>query len=489
MVTTINYFTELLKLQNLLANGVQQAARQNQKVLVSYSLPVERLDPLELFARAEALGQSAFFWERSEDQFSLAGAGNACTLTGQNGARFEQAEQQWHVLLENALIHRQDIGGNLWGIGPSLMVGFAFDTAKKSSGRWHGYPDGLLRLPQVQIIARAEGCYLTLNALVEATTDPQTAAEHLAGFYSQLRHKQPSAVSRQPSASDLHPSSFILHPSTQLSLQDMRPADDWKALVGRAVQQIKAGAFQKVVLAREVHAQAEKTLNVPEVIGRLRINYPSATLFAISNEGRCFLGATPERLVRLYEGEVRTTGLAGSAPRGQTEEQDRELGLELLHSAKNLEEHAIVVRMLRTAMSKVCTYVWAEEAPRLLKLSNVQHLCTPVLGRLPDGAKISILKLVEQLHPTPALGGFPSREAMAWLRDNEGLDRGWYAAPVGWIDCQGEGEFVVAIRSALVEGSQAFLYAGCGIMADSDPQSEYDEASLKLKPMLTALGF
>jgi isochorismate synthase len=479
MAIATNYFTDLYKLREWLAQGVQKATSQNQSVLVSYSYPVAAVDPLDFFTRANATGQAAFFWERADDRFGLAGAGTAFKLQGQGQSRFDQIEKQWQDLLAEALIYREGIEGDLWGIGPSLVGGFAFDTARPSTGRWQSYPDGLMRLPRIQLISRADGHYLTLNTMVQASTDPQTAAEELTRL---------CALLCQPPASNHQPATTSQQPPASNHLEDVMPANDWKALVAKVSGLIKAGQFQKVVLAREVRAQAGQPLDISQALGRLRVNYPSATLFAVAQAGRCFLAATPERLVRLYEGEVRTIGLAGTFPRGKTEEEDRELGQELLNSSKNREEHAVVVRMLRTALSKVCRYVWAEENPTLLKLSNVQHLYTPVLGRLAEDARISILKLVEQLHPTPALGGFPRAEALAWLRGNEGLDRGWYAAPIGWVDCRGEGEFVVAIRSALVEGNQAYLYAGCGIMADSDPESEYIESCLKLKPMLTALG-
>ena len=150
--------------------------------------------------------------------------------------------------------------------------------------------------------------------------------------------------------------------------------------MGRAAQEIRQGRFEKVVLAREVRLSAAGPFNVALGLERLRRAYPTATIFAIADGLKCFLGATPERLVRLCEGEVRTIGLAGTYPRGQTEEEDRRLGLELLASPKNRHEHAVVVQMLRTALSQVCSHIWVDTEPRLLKLPNVQHLYTPSWG-------------------------------------------------------------------------------------------------------------
>jgi isochorismate synthase len=178
--------------------------------------------------------------------------------------------------------------------------------------------------------------------------------------------------------------------------------------------------------------------------------------------------------------------LAGSAPRGATEQEDRQEGMELLNSEKNRREHAIVVNMVRSALEDLCSAVQVADTPHLLKLQNIQHLETAITGELLPGH--SILEALQELHPTPAVGGFPCEAALAEIRDNEQLDRGWYAGPIGWIDKDGHGEFAVALRSGLIDGSKATLFAGCGIVADSEPDSEYAESRLKLKVMLQGIS-
>jgi isochorismate synthase len=179
------------------------------------------------------------------------------------------------------------------------------------------------------------------------------------------------------------------------------------------------------------------------------------------------------------------TALAGSFPRGATVGDDQALGAQLLASAKERHEHAVVVRNIRSVLADLCMRIEAPATPTLMKMRNVQHLFTPVTAQLRGNS--SVLTLVERLHPTPAVGGWPREVALAFLREHEELDRGWYAAPIGWLDANGDGEFAVALRSALVDGTSATLFAGCGIVADSDPQSEYQETLLKLRPMLNAL--
>jgi isochorismate synthase len=222
------------------------------------------------------------------------------------------------------------------------------------------------------------------------------------------------------------------------------------------------------------------------VLAQLRSNYPGCFGFAVACGEACFLGASPERLVRLQQGTVQATSLAGSIRRGSTPEEDRQLGAALLASAKDRAEHAIVARTLADALSDLCTELTMPETPTLMKMSNVQHLYTPLVGQV-AGAR-TVLELLERLHPTPAVGGSPREQALPLIREREQLDRGWYAAPVGWIDAHGEGEFAVAIRSALLRGATATLFAGCGLVADSDPAAEYAESQLKLRPLLTALG-
>lgn len=474
MAISTDYLSGLNNLTSWLEKGVMEAHRLGQSLLVSYSKPVAPVATLQFFEKARQLDLAASFWERAEDKFSLAGAGAAFTLESNDPGRFEEVEKQWQDFVAKALIEREEAPADLWGIGPALFGGFSFEDAPEFAPQWQNFPAALLRLPQVQLASRSDGCYLTLNALVDEFTDPVIEAEHLLKLSAFLTEPFPETLETKNSLKG--------------DLQDVKPAAEWKKLVSRAVREIKEGAFEKVVLAREVRLAAEEPFNVSLALERLRRTYPAATIFAIADGPKCFLGATPERIVRLCEGEVRTIALAGTYPRGQTEEEDRRLGQELLDSTKNRHEHAVVVQMLRAALSEICNRIWVENEPHLLKLPNVQHLYTPVLAHLTAQGPASVLRLLKALHPTPALGGFPRQSALKWLHENEGLERGWYASPVGWVDSRGEGEFVVAIRSALVDGADARLFAGCGIMEDSDPDSEYTESCLKLKPMINALG-
>jgi isochorismate synthase len=308
--------------------------------------------------------------------------------------------------------------------------------------------------------------------VLSATTDVEAEMARLLRWCACLSRPAP-AGSRRRGGDDVQ-------------VDDLLPRREWEALVEDAARACGNGALEKVVLARAVYARARVPFDPAAALERLRDAYPNAYIFAVARGPRCFLGATPERLVRLRDGAVDAACLAGSAPRGETPEEDARLGTALLASAKDRAEHAVVVRSVRAALEGVCSEVHAADVPRLLRLRNVQHLYTPVDGRV--SWPTCVLDLVQRLHPTPAVGGYPRERALRFIREREGLDRGWYAGPVGWLDRRGNGEFAIALRSALLHGAEATLFAGCGIMAQSHASDEYAETCLKLCPMLNALG-
>jgi isochorismate synthase len=268
---------------------------------------------------------------------------------------------------------------------------------------------------------------------------------------------------------------------------DEAPAPEiWKDAVARTAADIRAGRYAKVVLARQERLTLDGAADIAGALRSLRQNYPGAFVFALGTPGGCFLGATPERLVRLDGHEVATLCLAGTIARGATPEEDARLAEELLTSAKNREEHAVVVRAIREALEPVCDELLMPDTPQIMQVRNLQHLATPVRARLRGDR--CVLDLVARLHPTPAVGGIPRADALVAIREREGYSRGWYAGAVGWVDVNGGGEFAVALRSALLLPERAILFAGAGIMGDSDPDSEYAECTLKLRPMRAALG-
>ncbi len=261
--------------------------------------------------------------------------------------------------------------------------------------------------------------------------------------------------------------------------------DAWRRMVDAALTAIARGDLTKVVLARALRLTFAAPLDPLTVLARLRRAHPDTFCFLVEPRPGCaFLGATPELLARVQGDHLETEALAGSIARGVTPAEDRALGERLLQSDKDRREHALVVDAIRRALTPLTETLHIPPAPRLRRLANVQHLETPIHARLRSA---DLLRVVEALHPTPALGGTPRPAALDFIARHEPFPRGWYAAPVGWLNADGEGEFAVAIRSALICGRTAILYAGAGIVAGSEPDREWEETTLKLDAMRRAL--
>lgn len=456
------------RLRRLLAAGLDRARRQERPVLVSQVVRVPPTDPLAFYARVAAASRVRLFWSSPRGELTLVGVGQAWALAVGGPRRFARAAAVWRARSANALIESET---DIPGTGPLLLGGFAFDPRRPSTGTWAGYADGLLILPRFLLATTPGVSWLTINAMVRPGHPLGLDTRALRRLRTALA--DPAAARRTVAA------------NRAISVEDVCSATEWKAVIRSAVERIRRGELEKVVLALAYRVRAGVPFRSARVLGRLGADYPCCYTFAINRGDCCFLGASPEQLVRLSRGVVETMCLAGSIGRGATATEDDRLGQALLANAKNRSEHAIVVRGIGDLLATAGVALDPPGEPSLLKLRNIQHLCTPIVGRLQTAP--SILALVERLHPTPSVGGQPREEALQFIRDYEGLDRGWYAGPVGWVDTRGEGEFAVAIRSALLRGREATVFAGCGIVADSIAELEYAEARLKLRPMLAAL--
>ncbi len=271
-------------------------------------------------------------------------------------------------------------------------------------------------------------------------------------------------------------------PPDCFSLESQRPHSEWSELVAGAVAAIRAGRFAKTVLAREVYVEANRKFLPADILRRLYALYPSCMVFSTG----AFLGASPELLVSRIGSRVRSHPLAGTVARSGDPEADDHLTSAMLASDKERHEHRMVVDEVAAGLAPVCRRLTVPDAPSIVPLRNVSHLGTLIEGELAGGG-VSALDLVRRLHPTPAVAGTPTDAAVSFLRAAEGFDRGCYAGPVGWMDRGGDGEWAVAIRSAEVEGNTARLFAGVGVVADSDPDAELAETQLKLQALLAAV--
>jgi menaquinone-specific isochorismate synthase len=449
--------------------AVNRAKELGRPVLISEVHKMDTISPLKFFnIGKEHYRGERFFWKDPTDETVLIGLGISKQIqTDQASDRFFHVEKEWEHFLEESLIFNpyKEIA-----VGPVMFGGFSFDPYKEKTDLWSKYADSLFHLPKYLLSIIRGQTYLTTNTVCTPNEDP-----YLFKKVSEERNQILNSLHR----------SERINSAALLETREIEP-EQWKKTVDGVVKELTEGPLKKVVLARELRLVFEDQVEAEDVLNNLYMQQHESFIFAFESNGDCFIGASPERLVKKQGNEVYSTCLAGSIPRGKTEEEDRKLGQILLNDQKNLIEHGFVVEMIKEALEESCEEIILPDQPRLMKIRDIQHLYTPVIGKCHKDA--SLLLLVERLHPTPALGGLPKDEAVVKIRQVEALDRGFYAGPLGWMDYRKNGEFAVSIRSGLIQGDEVSLFAGCGVVADSESESEYLETSLKFKPMLRALG-
>jgi menaquinone-specific isochorismate synthase len=350
------------------------------------------------------------------------------------------------------------------GCGPVAFGSFTFDPASDGS---------VLVIPRT-VLGRAPDGRAWLTTIT-GNGAPHPPVPGRGDLPAMLAAETPAAGGPDGPVGDARPPGILRWHDGSLT------APEWAHAVAQAVGRISAGELRKVVLARDVFATAADPIDPRVLLRRLAGRYPDCFTFACAS----LIGATPELLVRRQGDEVSALVLAGTAPRGAHPAEDAELGAALLASAKNTEEHEYAVMSVREVLGPLCSGLEISPKPSLLTLPNLFHLGTPVRGTLMSDR--SALSLAGALHPTAAVCGTPTETALELIRELESMERGRYAGPVGWVDAQGNGEFGIALRCAELDGRRVRLFAGCGIVADSDPDAEVAETEVKFRPMRHAL--
>lgn len=432
------------------------------------TIEVGQLSALAFFAAGEQKYKGKrFFWQNREKTFTLVGLGTAYVFQNNDEHnRFTEVEKQWNELTKNIVKEEKEPQ-------PILFGGFTFDPKKKEEDEWSKFPDSYFTVATFQLVIQQDKAYVSIHLITDCEQNSAHAFEQLRKERDQLIH-----------AAQVKELKTYKKPT--IKNDEERFKEDYLQSIEQVTNLIKQGDAEKVVVSRSLQLEFEQEVSSPQVLAQIMNEQHESYLFGMEKESLFFFGASPERLVKVNEGDALSACVAGSIKRGATSEEDQVLGDFLLNDCKNLEEHQYVVDMIKDVFEKNCTSYQVPSRPKLLKIRDIQHLFTPVEGKLSSNS--SILKLVEHLHPTPALGGVPKNDALAIIRMVEPLSRGLYAAPIGWVDATGNGEFAVAIRSAAVVDEKAYLYAGGGIVEDSTPTSEYEETLVKFRPMLRALG-
>jgi salicylate biosynthesis isochorismate synthase/menaquinone-specific isochorismate synthase len=459
--------TELLARR--LRRAVARARRRGEAVLASLSLPLEGdPDPASLAAGARRPGEPWFLLEQPDrGRAALAAVGEAVALRERGPERFTRIASRWRALAADCA---EDAG-----TGEALPVavgGFAFAPDGGAAPHWDGFAAAELTVPELALVRPAGGeVRLTLSALAQPDDVPEQLLERLQGRVRELRQVPLPLLDPDPAGR------FLIAGAT--------PPEHYEHAVARAVELIRAGELEKIVLAREVQVHAPRPYDPAAVFGVLREQFPSCFSLCAVRGGAALVAASPELLLRREGQRLSTMALAGSTRRSADPAVDRHLGEQLLRDPSYRQEHAIVARRIERVLRPLSVWVAAAPEPELVRIANIQHLATPIRAQLAE--PIDALELLGRMHPTPAVGGEPLERAAPLIPALEGLDRGWYSGPVGWTDAAGDGEFCVALRCALLRGELARCYAGNGIVAGSDPARELAETEIKLEALLPLL--
>jgi salicylate biosynthesis isochorismate synthase/menaquinone-specific isochorismate synthase len=465
------FAVDLGALRRRAERAVRAARRAGGPVLLAQTARMAAgVDPSAVVAASRRPGEHWFCFEQPDrDGAALAALGEVARLRATGPDRFRRVAAQWRALTAGAVADPPD---GPPGAGPVAVGGFAFAPDGGRAPHWSGFAAGDLVVPEVALARRGDDVRLTVAALAAPDDVPEELAERLAARVAGLRHAPLPLLDPAPAG--------------RFRIDSVAPPEHYVEAVARAVERIRAGAFQKIVLAREVTVQAPSAHDAAAVLGVLRAGFESCYVFCAGRGDAAFVAASPELLIRRDGLRAQTVALAGSTRRSADPAVDDHLGEQLLRSEKDREEQAIVTRRIARALRPHAVWVAAPDEPALIKVANIQHLATPIRAQLTQ--PLSAVELAGLLHPTPAVGGEPHAAAAPMIPALEGLDRGWYAGAVGWTDANDDGEFCVALRCALLCGAEARLYAGVGVVRDSDPASELAETEIKLGALLPVLA-
>jgi salicylate biosynthesis isochorismate synthase/menaquinone-specific isochorismate synthase len=447
------------------ADEAVRRARRNGECLLAVTVELGLDgDPTAIAVASRRVGEDWFCFEHPDhDRFALATLGCATALEEGGPRRFPRVASRWRALVADAVCD---------DAGAVAVGGFAFAPEGGAAPHWAGFQPASLHVPEVALARRGDRTTVTLAAIAAPDDDVDELTGRLLARGEALRTDPLPLLDPDPVG--------------RFRVVSAMPPEHYESAVARAVERIRAGELDKIVLAREVQVHAPRAYDAPALVGVLREAFPSCFTFCAGRGDRAFLAATPELLVRREGLRAGTLALAGSTRRSADPAVDDHLGEQLLRSDKDREEQAIVTRRIVRALRPLSVWVTAADEPVVARMANIQHLATPIRAQL--ARPVSAVELAGLLHPTPAVGGEPFAAADPLIPALEGLDRGWYAGPVGWTDANEDGEFCVALRCALLSGSVARCYAGVGVVRDSDPAAELAETEVKLQALLPVLA-
>ncbi len=466
----------------LLVRVRQEAEKRRRPVLASRweILPGETWSEADVLGFIDPFMSVGMAYLAPSQGLAMAGSGIAWHVSPAGAPALRDASAEWRTLASEAVVEGPERAQAPTGAGPILLGALPFDAVVPGEPEWAPLRQATLAVPRQLITVREGRAYRTWCAVVmpPGMRRPDCALTPLPKSLRDPRvpKDRPDRLNQEETGS----------PAERAKPREFR------ALVGDALTDIRSERLEKVVVARFEDVDLKSGPNVRRILADLVREGPDCTTFGVARSGTWFIGSTPERLATVEGRTVETMAVAGSAARGLSEGEDRALSHGLLGSTKDLYEHLVVVTAITKGLRASCSRVERPPAPGLLRLNGIQHLWTPIRGRLREG--MGLLEVVADLHPTPAVAGDPGSRAVEWIRQHEGWDRGLYGGPLGYVDAKGQGTFVVALRCGLLslaeearDRSWARLFAGSGIVAGSEPEREWQETELKLRTMRRVL--
>ena len=449
------------------------AVTQNISQIASISVALDPVDPLAVLQAIVKPHQRHFYFANSGQQTAVLAVDTAIKVETKGETRFSTLK----ALMQTALINLQATGDLAAPFaGAHWFCNFSFfDHRSAHHSTYHRtvFPSGTAFLPRWQVARAGDRSTFVANLVITPETDLALVSQQLWQKIATIQAIKFDVVN------------WPIAQRKLLTHQTVTPSQRFKQTVASALESIRDRQFHKIVLAQALDVVSPLPFNLVASLHNLRQHYPNCYIFSSSlGQGTTFLGASPERLVSVHHHQLIADALAGSAPRGQTTVEDARLASHLLSNPKEMHEHQVVIDFITRHLTDLGLTPQRSPA-RLLQLQNIQHLHTPIWAKLPP--EVHLLDVVAALHPTPAVAGAPRALACEQIRHYEAFDRSLYAAPIGWVDQQGNGEFAVGIRSALLDGCHARLFAGAGIVAGSTPDKELAEVQLKLQALLAAL--
>lgn len=445
-----------------------QQAKACSKRFICKVEKIMNIHPLSVYHFYKELDfTERFYWSNQENSLILTGIGSLVPFHHSTEEQYSAIEKEWKRFRDEVYVEQE----NCFGTGPLALGGFSFFDTYKSEQDWKEFGTAHFFVPNLMLTVTKEGTYVTTNYEITEDTD----LDELLVKYKEYDEYLENFGMKQPSFTQ-----------SECISQNEFETDEWVKNVKYVIDKMKNSNLEKVVLNRTLNATFSSEIDSSKVIYELEVTRNVNFIISYQLNDSVFISATPERLISKKEQIITSMCLAGSAAKGKSVEENKEAANWLLNSQKNKGEHEFVVNYIRGTLRLFCEDLSIPTSPRIMATKSLLHLYTPVEGKVLN--HITLFKLIQSLHPTPALGGFPTDEACKLIRDLEPIDRGWYGAPIGWFDLNGNGDFAVGIRSALIKKQKARLYAGCGVVEDSKPEEEFFETGVKFIPMLNALG-